>query len=60
MKVKDLKNYLETVEDNVEITLVTFDHKTGSNEFHLNLSCSQYDSKRLRFAQGLRLPASSV
>jgi len=44
MKVKDLKNYLETVEDNVEITLVTFDHKTGSNEFHLNLSCSQYDS----------------
>ena len=57
MRVKRLKEILTDVGDDVEVTLVTFDYEQGGREFFLNLSCTQADKTRLRFAPGLDIRA---
>lgn len=53
MKVKTLKEYLKLIDDDVEVTFVTFDYKTGTQEFYLNLACTQANPERLRFTQSI-------
>ena len=59
MKAKRLKEILIDVGDDVELTLVTFDYEQGGREFFLNLSCTQADDTKLRFAPGLDVRALS-
>jgi len=59
MKAKRLKEFLKDVDDDVDVTLVMFDYTHGGREFFLNLSCTQADDSKLRFAPGLDVRALS-
>lgn len=60
MKVKDLKAALETLDDDVDVTLVTFDYSKGGKEFHLNFSCTQADDTKLRLTIGIDIDCARM